>query len=196
MKSIRIKSGSYGLSKPNSFGVINKTRTDPPFEIDDAEAKRLVELGVAEYATGEEPTAKADGGKTGSDTGSKVGTGRIVETLTLSQLSRLNKDTQISIAARLKVDLSDTTNQKTRGKAIWDVLEKTHLAVVEVSEGTYEIFEEAEVVNANDEDDDDTGNDSTDEEDKTDDDDVNDEDDDEVDDGETPPVLGADEPVD
>jgi len=163
MKTIRIKTGSYGLSKPNSSGVITKTRTDPPFQIDDSEAERLVELGVAEYATGEEPTAEADG----DSSGGSVETGKIVDTLNLSQLTRLNKDTQESIAKKLNVDLSAATNREKRGAALWDALEKKHCAVIEVKPDVYEIFEEAEIVE-----------------------------DEVMEDGETPPVLGADEPVD
>lgn len=48
MKKIRIISGCYGHRE----GVLNvpKTEKDPPFEVDDIEAARLVSLGVAEYA--------------------------------------------------------------------------------------------------------------------------------------------------
>ena len=46
---IQIINGTYGL---NDDGFIRpKTRQDGPFNVPDAEAKRLVELGVAEYAT-------------------------------------------------------------------------------------------------------------------------------------------------
>ena len=46
---IHIINGTYGF---NDDGFIRpKTRQDDPFEVPDAEAKRLVELGVAEYAT-------------------------------------------------------------------------------------------------------------------------------------------------
>ncbi len=48
MAFVRIISGSYGL-KTN--GVTRaKTRRDPPFELNDKEAERLVKLGVAEIA--------------------------------------------------------------------------------------------------------------------------------------------------
>ena len=55
---IKIISGTYGYMPmlPNgqrSSYVVSVTRQSPPFEIDDEEAKRLVELGVAEYANGE-----------------------------------------------------------------------------------------------------------------------------------------------
>ena len=46
---IHIINGTYGF---NDDGFIRpKTRQDDPFEVPDAEAQRLVELGVAEYAT-------------------------------------------------------------------------------------------------------------------------------------------------
>jgi len=163
MKTIRIKQGSYGLSKPNSSGVITKTRTDPPFEIEDAEAERLIELGVAEYATGAPSQGSADKGGSG-------GKGNIGSTLTLPQLERLNKPTLEALAKGRGVDISGATNNKGRAKLIWADLEEAHLAVVEVKEGVYEIVDPEE-------------------EDGTVDDDV-------IEDGDTPPVLGADEPVD
>jgi len=49
MKMIKIICGTYGFRSGN--GILSpKTPRDPPFEVDDTEAKRLVALKVAEYA--------------------------------------------------------------------------------------------------------------------------------------------------
>jgi len=51
MSYIKIIRGTYGY-KPNGSRILApKTRNDPPFEVPEAEAKRLVELGVAAYAS-------------------------------------------------------------------------------------------------------------------------------------------------
>jgi len=58
MAKIKIKRGFYGLH--TKFGVQAKGPNDEAFEVDDNEAKRLVDLGIAKYigdttvATGEE----------------------------------------------------------------------------------------------------------------------------------------------
>lgn len=51
MKKIRITRGAYGYRAPGSMVTELITSKNPPFEVEDAEAKRLVALGVAEYAT-------------------------------------------------------------------------------------------------------------------------------------------------
>ena len=49
MLTVKIKSGTYGLNTGDR--VIPKDRMSEPFSLDDAEAKRLVSLGVAEIIT-------------------------------------------------------------------------------------------------------------------------------------------------
>lgn len=49
MLTVKIKSGAYGLNTGDR--VITKDRMSEPFSLDDAEAKRLVSLGVAEIIT-------------------------------------------------------------------------------------------------------------------------------------------------
>jgi len=131
------------MQKANSFGVDPKSPDDPPFNIANEEADRLVELGVAEYCTGEPEKSGSDGG-----TG-KVGTGKIVETLKKSEVKRLNKPTLEGLAKKLGVDLTDAPNNDKRADAIWDKLEKIHAAVVEVEKDVYEVVEEAEIINEN-----------------------------------------------
>lgn len=48
MKKIRIIQGVFGL-RQGSF-TLTKTKNDPPFEVDDEVAKRLIKQGVATYA--------------------------------------------------------------------------------------------------------------------------------------------------
>ena len=49
MKRIRIVSGAYGHKPPGARLIDTKTRASEPFDIDAAEAARLVGLGVAAY---------------------------------------------------------------------------------------------------------------------------------------------------
>jgi hypothetical protein len=50
MRKIRIINGTYGYRRPGSVGVTPKSKRDPPFEVEDAQAARLVALKAAEYA--------------------------------------------------------------------------------------------------------------------------------------------------
>ena len=50
MKTIKIIGGAYGHRKDGTGSVCVKTSSDPPFEVDDKEAKRLVGLKVAKIA--------------------------------------------------------------------------------------------------------------------------------------------------
>lgn len=58
MRYIQIIRGAYGYRKEGSGITITKTPTDPPFEVSDAEAERLVKIKVAKYA--EAPKGNAD----------------------------------------------------------------------------------------------------------------------------------------
>ena len=53
MKLIKIINGTYGF-RPQPHVVELKTADDAPFEVDDKEAARLVDLGVAAIAYGED----------------------------------------------------------------------------------------------------------------------------------------------
>jgi len=59
MKLIKIKNGTYG-HRPEPFTVELKTAGDPPFEVSDSEADRLVTLGVAAIAFGEDSESLQD----------------------------------------------------------------------------------------------------------------------------------------
>lgn len=68
MKLIKLIRGAYGYRAPGSMVTELITRNSPPFEVENAEAKRLVALGVAEYAQSgvatapQEPTDQPEGG--------------------------------------------------------------------------------------------------------------------------------------
>jgi hypothetical protein len=49
MRTIKIISGVFGYHKPNSRAVTPKKKSDPPFEVEDKLAARLVSSGIAEY---------------------------------------------------------------------------------------------------------------------------------------------------
>lgn len=51
MTKIRITGGCYGYVAPNGR-FSPKTPLDPPFEVENGEAERLVKIGVAEIVTG------------------------------------------------------------------------------------------------------------------------------------------------
>lgn len=59
MKFIKIVNGTYGHKAPGAKGIYPKSAGDPPFEVDDAKADRLVALGVAAYVTTKENPVKA-----------------------------------------------------------------------------------------------------------------------------------------
>lgn len=52
--NIRITRGMYGFV--NNGNVIEKTKSDPPFEVDDEEGKRLIALKVAKFVDVSEKT--------------------------------------------------------------------------------------------------------------------------------------------
>ena len=52
MKLIKLIQGAYGHRAPGSLVTELITTKDPPFEVDESEAQRLVALGVAEYVQG------------------------------------------------------------------------------------------------------------------------------------------------
>lgn len=59
MKLIKIINGTYGF-RPQPYVVEAKTAADAPFEVDDKEAARLVGLGVAVIAFGEDSESLQD----------------------------------------------------------------------------------------------------------------------------------------
>lgn len=62
MKKVKITGGTYGYH--NSFGRLEpKNRKSEPFTLDDAEAERLVSLGVAEIVAEEVATPEFAGEK-------------------------------------------------------------------------------------------------------------------------------------
>ena len=65
MKKIKIINGTYGF-RPEPLVVECKTPADPPFYVEDQEAIRLVNLGVAEYVGGVQCKADASGEGDGS----------------------------------------------------------------------------------------------------------------------------------
>ena len=67
MKKIKIINGTYGF-RPEPLVVECKTPADPPFFVEDQEATRLVDMGVAEYVSG---TTKADVQQEGQADGSQ-----------------------------------------------------------------------------------------------------------------------------
>lgn len=68
MTKIRITGGCYGYVAPNGR-FSPKTPLDPPFEVENGEAERLVTIGVAEIVTG-----GGNGGKMSDNSKSNVAT--------------------------------------------------------------------------------------------------------------------------
>lgn len=63
MKKIRVTRGGCGISYTDAHGVKRhalKMPEDGPFECDDAQADRLVRLGVAAYVTAKAPEAQQE----------------------------------------------------------------------------------------------------------------------------------------
>ncbi len=75
MKLIKIINGTYGYRPAKSKFVEPKQAGDPPFDVEDGEAERLVSLGVAAYVRDttienkpEKPVATPPNGRNGTET--------------------------------------------------------------------------------------------------------------------------------
>ena len=108
MLTVKIKSGAYGLNTGDR--VITKDRMSEPFPLEDAEAKRLVSLGVAEIITegvatggnGEETTPPSvnpsndENGSNGENKGDNDIVGHLdaeqLEEMTIKELKALAED--------------------------------------------------------------------------------------------------------
>ena len=75
---IKIINGTYGYKAPGSKHIDPKSAGDPPFEVDDAKAKRLVDLGVAVYITDKpaKAVATSDKGENKADQGENTSEGK------------------------------------------------------------------------------------------------------------------------
>ena len=107
---IHIISGIYGHHREGGY-ISPKTRLDPPFEVDDAEAERLVSLGVAEYAGTQvathlpEPEEIEPEDDTVADENAAE---NVFDTMTKAELVAYAKDAGIEIPKRAsKADIID-----------------------------------------------------------------------------------------
>jgi hypothetical protein len=98
MALIKIKSGVYGYRRTGSMAVTQKTSADPPFEVDDAKAARLVAAKVAVYADAPAQTAA------GNDGGADI-------LYTLDGLLALTRPALDAIAAKLGIDSTKCKNK-------------------------------------------------------------------------------------
>jgi len=132
MKTIKIIGGIYGYRKSGSTITTPKSRTDPPFEISDEEAVRLIEMGVAVYADeyveeNEVPVTVLARDTTSGSSGSNAGSA-----MTLPALRKLNKGALEKIAEKRGVDISGATNNASRAELIFEhILEKAAAAETE-----------------------------------------------------------------
>ena len=110
MKKIKIINGTYGF-RPEPLVVECKTPADPPFYVEDQEAIRLVNLGVAEYVGGVQCKADASGegddeqyqGDTGEN-GGEVGTPKLAGHLDAEQLEGMDYNELKKLAADMGVE--------------------------------------------------------------------------------------------
>jgi len=54
MVKIKIIRGTYGYKQNGNGSISPKTVKDPPFEVDEKEAERLIDMGVAAHADNEQ----------------------------------------------------------------------------------------------------------------------------------------------
>lgn len=112
MLTVKIKSGAYGLNTGDR--VITKDRMSEPFPLEDAEAKRLVSLGVAEIITegvatggnGEEtnpPSVNPSNDENGSN-GENEGDNDIVGHLDAEQLEEMTIKELKALAEDMGID--------------------------------------------------------------------------------------------
>ena len=60
MVKIKITRGTYGFKQDGGGSIYPKTVKDPPFEVDEKEAERLIALGVAARVDDDEDTDDGD----------------------------------------------------------------------------------------------------------------------------------------
>lgn len=103
MQKIRVTRGGCGISYTDAHGTKRhalKTPEDKPFECDDAQAERLVRLGVAAYVTTKAPEAQQEPEKT---------TGHLdaadLEGWDYNQLKKLAADMGVTPQGKKKADL-------------------------------------------------------------------------------------------
>jgi hypothetical protein len=167
MKLIKIVNGTYGHKAPGARSVYPKSAGDPPFEVDDAKADRLVTLGVAAYVTTDENPGKAvstpDSGENKTETGKAAPEG--------------NEGGKPSY------------NSKMRADELKELLKKYGLSYRVGMSKDVMVAALDEYFSKKDED---AGDDSNEE---VTDDKKSSDTEDEIDDGETPPALSAEDPV-
>lgn len=114
MIRIRVTRGGCGISYNDEHGTKRhalKTPEDGPFMCDEAQAERLVRLGVAAYVTGKAPEVPQDPGAD-TDTGNREpekATGHLdaaeLESWDYNQLKKLAADMGVTPKGKKKADL-------------------------------------------------------------------------------------------
>ena len=124
MRTIKVIRGTCGIKYTDAKGLTkydSKTAADGAFDIDEAQAERLVSLGVAEYATTTKETAKTAEPADEADEDEKL-TGRLdADTLGVMDYNELKK---------LAADMGVTPKGKKKG----DYIEAICAAEVEIGE--------------------------------------------------------------
>lgn len=114
MKKIRVTRGGCGIAYTDAHGVKRHTLKMPedgPFECDDAQADRLVRLGVAAYVTAKTPEAQQEPEETGDQYPQEPAetTGHLdaaeLESWDYNQLKKLAADMGVTPKGKKKADL-------------------------------------------------------------------------------------------
>ena len=111
MKKIRVTRGGCGIAYTDAHGVKRhalKMPEDGPFECDDAQADRLVRLGVAAYVTAKAPEAQQENEDQDPQEPAKT-TGHLdaaeLESWEYNQLKKLAADMGVTPKGKKKADL-------------------------------------------------------------------------------------------
>lgn len=111
MKKIRVTRGGCGIAYTDAHGVKRhalKMPEDGPFECDDAQADRLVRLGVAAYVTAKTPEAQQEP-EENEDQEPAETTGHLdaaeLESWEYNQLKKLAADMGVTPKGKKKADL-------------------------------------------------------------------------------------------
>lgn len=126
---IRITRGIYGFRENGN--VVEKTRNDPPFEVDAKEGKRLVSLRVAECV---EMLPEQGEIVTESENNADEGSGSRVGYIARSELEDMSREELVALAEKFGV-------KKNGGKA--ELVERLSQCHVSVEED--ELLDETEV---------------------------------------------------
>lgn len=104
MTTIKIINGTYGHRPEGSNYVIPVASGDPAISVDDLEAQRLVDLGVAVIAHPEAPANGGDGDSVPAEIAGHLDPDQF-KSMTVAELKKLAADMEIDVTGKKKDEI-------------------------------------------------------------------------------------------